>query len=194
MHFSNETEKRKLSQFPNPTQRSLQSRNVTSRNAVLVTTTLLILQFTNSHSENFTLERLTLTKLHWEKTHDSYSCPRASFVKSIFSNVWFSNTLMIFYIVVAGIFARVTFIKLSTASISDLSVKTQNHSCLFLNAENTLSTSALRESSQITDTTLLRVVKTDWNQFSLTLYLPECTICHGISLDHNCKSWSNNLS
>lgn len=98
MQFSNETTKRKLSQFPNPTQRSLQSRKVMSRSAVFVTTTLLILQFTNSHSENFTLERLTPTKLHWEKTHDSYSCPRASFVKSIFSNVWFSKASIYFFI------------------------------------------------------------------------------------------------
>lgn len=102
-----------------------------------------------------------------------------------------SNNLYYFAL---SIFWRVRCIKESTASISDLSVKTQNHSCLFLNAENTLSTSALRELSQITDITLLRVMKTDWNQFSLTLYLPECTICHGISLDHNCKSWSNNLA
>lgn len=97
-HFSNETEKRKLSQFPNPIPMSLQSRNRTSRSAAFVTMTLLILQFTNSHSENFTLERFAPTKLHWENTHDSYSCPRVSFAKSIFSNVVFSNAFIYFFI------------------------------------------------------------------------------------------------
>lgn len=59
--------------------------------------------------------------------------------------------------------------------------------CLLLNAENTLSTSALRESSQRISITPLSVVRTDWNQFSLTLYSPECTIRPGISPDHHCK-------